>query len=181
MSDDILEASRLTDTQGLFELCVSFEQFPICLVHCTKVNKTPRHHPLVTGFLGNTQRLFAQSLRLRNVVPRERRPVIERQISERLALALPIPRRTRALAHALRFSNRLWVARQEQVDLAAPLIDLRDAPGWHGRHNPWSHGEGTGVEVEGGLAGVGVLRLVTGEDQVIKRLLPGLTLHEVVG
>ena len=73
MSDDILEASRLTDAQGLFELYVSFEKFPVHLVHCTEVNKTPRYHPLVTGFLGNVQGLFAQSLRLRNVVPRERR------------------------------------------------------------------------------------------------------------
>src|SRR6266511_879028 len=181
MHDDILETSRLTDAQGSFELCIFFEQFPVCLVHYTEGDKTPRHHPLVARFLGNTQCLFAQSLHLRNVVPRVSQKVIGSQISECLALALSIPRGTRVLAHALRFRNRVRVARQEHVDLATPLIDLRDAPSWYGRHNLWSHGEGTGVKVEGGLAGVGVLRLVTGEDPVIKRLLPVLTLYEMVG
>jgi hypothetical protein len=151
------------------------------LVHTTEINKTPRHHPLVTGFLGNTQRLFAQCLRLRNVVPRERRQVIERQISKRFALALSVPRRLRARAHVLRFNNRLQVARLEHVDLAAPLIDFRDAPRRHRRHYSWSHCKGTGIKVEGCLGSVGVLRFVTGEYQIIKRLLPGLTLHKVVG
>jgi hypothetical protein len=181
MHDNILETSRLTDAQGSFELCVSFEQFPVYLVHCAEGDKTPRHHPLVARFLGKTQCLFAQSLHLRKVVPRVSQVVIGSQISERLAFALSIPRGTRVRAHALRFSNRLWTAREEQVDLASSMIDLRDTSGWHGRHNPWSHGEGTRVKVEGGLAGVGVLRLVTGEDQVIKRLLPVLTLYEMVG
>jgi hypothetical protein len=36
---------------------------------------------------------------------------IERQIGEGLALALSIPRRARAVTHALRFSNCLWIAR----------------------------------------------------------------------
>src|SRR5262245_10670296 len=181
MCDHILEASRLTDAQGSFELLISLQQFPVHLVYCTKATKTPRHHPLVTDFLSNAQRLFAQLLRLWNVLPRECHLVIERQVSERLALTLPIPRRPGMRAHVLCFSNRLWVARQETVNLTTPLIDFHNAPGWYGRSHPRSHVEGTGIEVEGGLIGVGILRLVTSEDQVIKRRLPGLALREVVG
>ena len=90
---------------GLVRALVSSSNFP-CTGPCTEVTKTPRHHPLVTDFLGNAQRLFAQFLRLRNG-PTRTSLVIERQVSERLALALPIPRRARARAHVLRFSNRL--------------------------------------------------------------------------
>src|SRR5262249_17939449 len=59
LSDDILETPRLTDAQGLFELWISLQQLPVHLVHCTEVNKTLRHHPLVAGFLGDAQGLFA--------------------------------------------------------------------------------------------------------------------------